>query len=80
MSRFEASRLSVWMRRVMSTQDEEIDCDELSLTIEVVVEAAARGVDVRGALPSIAAHLDQCPDCRDWFETLAELLTEPDAG
>jgi hypothetical protein len=75
MSQFEASRLSVWIQRVVSTQDEEIDCDELSLTIEVVVEAAARGEDVRSALPSIAAHLDQCPDCSDWFETLVELTS-----
>jgi hypothetical protein len=73
MSSFEASRLSIWLRRVVYTQDEEIDCEELSLSIEVAVEAAAQGADVRAALPAIAAHLEQCPDCQEWFETLVEL-------
>jgi hypothetical protein len=79
MSSFEAYRLSEWVRRVTFTQDEEIDCDELSVTIEVVVEAAARGEDVRSALPSLAVHLDQCPDCQEWFETLVELTGSPDS-
>jgi len=44
MSSFEAYRLSEWVRRVTFTQDEEIDCDELSVTIEVVVEAGDEGI------------------------------------
>lgn len=73
MSSFEAARLSIWLRRVVYTQDEEIDCEELSLSLEVAVEAAASGEDVRAALPAIATHLEQCPDCQEWFETLVEL-------
>ena len=79
MSGFESSRLSVWLRRVITTQDVEIDCDELSLTIEVVVEAAARGEDVRSALPALSLHLDQCPDCHEFYETLVELSRQSDA-
>jgi predicted anti-sigma-YlaC factor YlaD len=79
MSSFDSSRLSVWLQRVVATRDEEIDCDELAVSIEVVVEAAARGEDVRAALPAIAAHLEQCPDCREWFETLVDLTRASDA-
>ncbi|HEY7466349.1 MAG TPA: hypothetical protein VIB47_06620 [Dehalococcoidia bacterium] len=79
MSSFDSSRLSVWLQRVVATRDEEIDCDELAVSIEVVVEAAARGEDVRAALPAIAAHLEQCPDCQEWFETLVDLTRESDA-
>ena len=78
MSAFDAAQLSVWLKRVVSTRDDEIDCDELSVTIEVVVEAAARGEDVHAALPAIAVHLEQCPDCREWFETLVELTSLPE--
>jgi hypothetical protein len=80
MSTFNAARLSVWLKRVVATQDDEIDCDELSLTIEVAVDAAARGEDVRAALPALAAHLEQCPDCQEWFETLVELTSQPDGS
>jgi predicted anti-sigma-YlaC factor YlaD len=76
MSSFDSSRLSVWLQRVVATKDHEIDCDELAVTIEVVVEAAARGEDVRASLPAIAVHLDQCPDCQEWFETLVDLTRE----
>ena len=78
MSAFEATHLSLWLKRVIATQDDEIDCEELSVTIEVVVEAVARGEDVRQALPAISLHLDQCPDCREWFETLVELTGRDD--
>jgi hypothetical protein len=68
--------LSVWLQRVVAANDDEIDCDELAVTIEVAVEAAARGENVRTALPAIAVHLDQCPDCQEWFDTLVGLARE----
>jgi hypothetical protein len=81
MSRFEALRISVWLQNVATTQDEEVDCDELADAIETVLQAAERGEDVRNTLPLIAVHLEHCPDCREWVETLLVLTQEPqDAG
>jgi len=70
-------RISKWLATVTTTEDEEIDCDSLGAVIERVVEAAAGGADVRVLLPEIVLHLDHCPDCRDWYETLLGLTKEP---
>jgi hypothetical protein len=78
MSSFDSVSLGVWLRRVVATRDDEVDCDQLAATIEIAVEAAARGEDVRAAVPAIAVHLEQCPDCEEWFETLVALTR--DAG
>lgn len=69
-------RVGEWLATVTTTEDEEIDCDALGAVIEKVVEAAAGGEDVRALLPEIALHLDHCPDCRDWYETLLSLARE----
>ena len=65
-----------WLQRVVATNNDEVDCDGLAASIEVAVDAAARGEDVRAALPAIAVHLDQCPDCQEWFDTLVELTRD----
>lgn len=70
-------RITEWLATVATTEDEEIDCDALGAVIEKVVEAAAGGADVRVVLPEISLHLDHCPDCRDWYETLLALTREP---
>jgi predicted anti-sigma-YlaC factor YlaD len=60
-----------------TTEDKEIDCDQLREVAEKAVEAAAAGEDLRALLPEIAMHLDHCPDCRDYYETLLALVKEP---
>jgi hypothetical protein len=69
-------RLEEWLRAISTTEPEEIDCDALSEVIEEAVEAAAAGADVRSLLPSVAVHLDHCPDCRDWYDTLVDWVQE----
>ena len=66
-------RIRKWLATVTTTEDEEIDCQSLGEVIEKVVEAAAAGADVSVLLPDIALHLDHCPDCRDWYDTLLAL-------
>ena len=69
-------RLNQWLAAIATTQDDEIDCDALGEVIQEVVEAAATGADVRSVFPHIAVHLDHCPDCRDWYQTLVALTKE----
>jgi len=69
-------RLNEWLRVISTTEEDEIDCGALFEIVEEVVEAAASGADVRQVLPHVATHLDHCPDCRDWYETLVALSKE----
>ena len=63
-------RLEAWLQAIATTEDEEIDCDALSEVMAEVVEEAAAGADVSSLLPTVAVHLDHCPYCRDWYDSL----------
>lgn len=75
----EPNRLSVWMRMISTTADEEMDCDRLVEVAEQAVEAAASGADVRELLPLFALHLDHCADCKDYFDTLVAFVGDAPA-
>ena len=75
---FDAKRLSEWLEDIATTADDEIDCDALASMFMTVIEASARGEDVRDTLPHVALHLDHCPDCREFYETLVELTKQMD--
>jgi len=72
-NRFEPAHLSEWLRSIAATQDDEVDCDALMEAAEALVAAGSRGDDLRVVLPALALHLDHCPDCRMWYETLVAL-------
>jgi hypothetical protein len=67
---FEPGRLSEWLRSIATTEDDEVDCDALAAAAEHLIAAGTRGDDLRAVLPDLALHLEHCPDCRDWYETL----------
>jgi hypothetical protein len=69
----EPAPLHEWLRVIMDTRDDEVNCDAMAEAMPSVVEAAARGEDLTALLPELAVHLDHCPDCRDWYEALMEL-------
>ena len=69
-TRFDPVRLSEWLRTIATTEDDEVDCDALMQAAEGLVATGTRGDDVRVVLPHLALHLDHCPDCREWYDTL----------
>jgi len=69
-SRFYPARLSAWLRTIATTEDDEVDCDALMQAAEDLVATGTRGDDLRAVLPDLALHLDHCPDCREWYDTL----------
>lgn len=71
-------RLSKWLTEIASTEEEEIDCDALDALLESVVATVDKGEDIRAILPAVAVHLDHCPECSGWYETLVELAGELD--
>jgi hypothetical protein len=72
-NRFEPARLSEWLRSIATTEDAEVDCDAIVEAAERLVAAGTRGDDLRVVLPDLALHLEHCPDCREWYETLLAL-------
>jgi predicted anti-sigma-YlaC factor YlaD len=70
---FEAARLSEWLQSIATTQDDEVDCDALVEVAEQLIAAGTRGDDLRVVLPHLALHLDHCPECREWYDTIVEL-------
>jgi hypothetical protein len=72
-NQFEPARLSEWLRSIATTEDDEVDCDAIMVAAEALVAAGTRGDDLHAVLPDLALHLDHCPDCREWYETLLAL-------
>jgi hypothetical protein len=70
---FDRERLSKWLVRIATSEQEEVDCDELSEMLESIVAAGTSDRDIHEALPEIALHLDHCPDCNEWYEALLDL-------
>jgi hypothetical protein len=75
-NRFEPARLSEWLRSIATTEDNEVDCDASVEAAERLVAAGTRGDDLRVVLPDLALHLEHCPDCRAWYETLVALAQD----
>ena len=67
---FDPARLGEWLHTIATTEDGEVDCDALMQAAEEVVATGTRGDDLRAVLPELALHLDHCPDCREWYDTL----------
>ena len=75
-NRFEPARLGEWLRSIATTEDDEVDCDAIAEAAERLVAAGAGDDDLRAVLPDLAVHLEHCPDCREWYETLLALSRE----
>jgi hypothetical protein len=74
--RFEPGHLSQWLHSIATTEDDEVDCDAIAASAERLVVAGARGDDLRVVLPDLALHIEHCPDCREWYETIVALSRE----
>jgi hypothetical protein len=66
-------RFERWLRNIYETQDEEISCTECFDLVSRFVELEASGQDAAAKMPQVKQHLNQCPACRDEYETLRDL-------
>ena len=78
MKAIDSTGLSEWLTSIATTEDDEFDCDALFAIVEEAVDAVVAGADLRTLLPLVAAHIQHCPDCRDFYDTLVALTS--DAG
>lgn len=51
-----------------------LTCEQVFELIDQYAERAARGEDVTHLMPLVAAHLEMCPDCREYYEALERVL------
>lgn len=56
------------------TQEKELTCDEVFALLDQFVELAAQGEDVSQLMPLVQHHLDMCPDCREEYEALKNIV------
>lgn len=68
------------LRMVARTQTHEISCDEVYAVLDQFAEAARRGEDLAAFMPLVRQHLDMCPDCREEFEAILQMLGPSEAG
>ncbi|HET9590405.1 MAG TPA: hypothetical protein VFO91_16580 [Anaerolineales bacterium] len=75
-----SDRFERWLRNIHHTQDEEISCSECFDSVSHFVEVELSGEDPAIKLPRVKQHLDQCPACREEYETLRDLRNLEEEG
>ncbi len=67
------NRFEHWLQTIFHTQDEEISCSECLALVSRYVDVELSGEDAASQMPAVKQHLDQCPTCREEYETLRDL-------
>jgi hypothetical protein len=62
------------VRAILTTQEDEIGCDDCFEEIDRFVEMTLAGKDAAEAMPLVADHLRRCRDCREEYEALLRVL------
>jgi hypothetical protein len=73
-------RFERWLHNIFDTQDDEISCSECFDGVSHFVELELAGADVVAEMPQLKQHLDQCPACREEYETLRDLARLENEG
>ena len=61
------------IHRIVSTEDDEIDCNQLSELLAQYVDSEVLGGDAARLYPVVRQHLNQCDDCAEFHEMLFEI-------
>lgn len=64
-----------FIRRIYSTQDEEINCDTLLERLPQYVDLQIAGEDVDQSFSQVKQHLAQCDACQDLYLTLRDAVS-----
>jgi hypothetical protein len=66
--------LKSMLRKIGQTQEVELTCGETFDLLDQYAEMVVNGEDVAQLMPLVKQHLDMCPDCREEFEALLQVL------
>jgi len=72
--KLEPTELKKWVREVLSTRPDEIDCDECMEQLDRFVEMTISGRNAAEAMPLVQHHLEHCGCCQAEFEALLAVL------
>ena len=75
-----SNRFQDWLQNVFHTEEEEISCSECFDAVSHFVDVELSGADAVAQMPQIKQHLDQCPACREEYETLRDLRRLEEEG
>lgn len=78
MERIRSDRLKELVRSIMTTRDEEMNCEGCFEQLDQFVELKLDGKDVDQAMPLVQNHLDRCVGCCEQYEALMEALQSMD--
>jgi hypothetical protein len=73
-------RFEKWLRNIYATRDNEISCSECFDRVSRFVDLEVSGQDAAGKMPELQQHIDQCPACREEYETLRDLRRLEEQG
>ena len=59
---------------VARTQEVELACASTFDLLDEYADLVAGGQDADDALPLVKHHMEMCPDCRNEYETLLEIV------
>jgi hypothetical protein len=62
------------MHRLVTTDEEDLSCDEVFALVDEYAEASQRGEDVASLKPLIRQHLDLCHECDEEYQALLRIL------
>jgi hypothetical protein len=74
------NRFERWLQNIYHTQEEEISCSECFDSVSHYVEVELAGENAAIQMPQLRQHLDQCPACREEYETLRDLRRLEEQG
>jgi hypothetical protein len=74
------NRFERWLQNIYRTQEEEISCSECFESVSRYVEVELSGENAAIKMPQLRQHLDQCPACREEYETLRDLRRLEEQG
>ena len=71
---FKPEMMQGLINMLVMTDTNEVSCDEVFAVLAEFAEMKQRGEDVIKFMPLIQKHLDMCPDCREEYEILMDVL------
>ena len=67
------------MAMLGKTEQQELACDEVFALLDQYTEAVRDNPEARALWPQIQRHIEMCPDCREEFEGLLNMLQAGEA-
>jgi hypothetical protein len=62
------------MKMIFQTEEVELTCDDVFVLIDQFTEMALKGESVAHLMPLVQHHLEICPECREEYEALRQVV------